>query len=189
VVAVSSATRGRRPEQVVTINGAEYAWLYRVPPQSADSAAGTEFGPVRLDRFYLRSEDRRYLKSDELIAGDTVLLTLRWSVVQPVDRDYFATVSILDSLGHTVAENVERIGAPDESTRSVRVGDFVTELHRVPLPANLLGDFQVAISVRPDPTGTPLSVSGWPERLSEGQRRPTQVIVETIRTKPAPPVS
>jgi hypothetical protein len=184
-----TATRGRRPEQVVTINGAEYAWLYRVPPPSATSAAGTEFGPIRLDRFYLRSEDRRYLKSDEVIAGDTVLLTLRWTVTQPVDRDYFATVSIVDAFGHVVAENVERIGAPDESTTSVRVGDFLTELHQVPLPANLLGDFQVAVSVRPDPSGVPLNVSGWPERLSDGQRRPAQVIVETIKTKPPPPVS
>ena len=79
-------TRGKRTEMVVKINGIEYARLFPVPPPPRRNAAGTEFGgQLRLERTFLRSDERRYLKSDDLNPGDTIEMTLRWTVLRPVD--------------------------------------------------------------------------------------------------------
>ena len=74
-------TRGKRSEMVVKINGIEYARLYAVPPPPRRNAAGTEFGrQMRLERAFLKSDERPYLKSDDLNPGDTIEETIRWVV-------------------------------------------------------------------------------------------------------------
>lgn len=180
-----TAVRGRKAEQIVTINGAEYARLYRVPPPPGRSAAGTEFGPVRLERTFLRTEARRYLKSDQIHAGDTLMLTLRWTLLQPVDRVYYATMTLIDQQGRTVGESRMQIGGPDESTTSVQPGHSVTEVHSVPIPLNVAGEVSIAVSVQPSEQGPTLPVTAWPEKLDqEFKRYPDRVIVETITISP-----
>jgi dolichyl-phosphate-mannose-protein mannosyltransferase len=183
-----TAIRGRKPEQIVTINGIEYARLFRVPPPPGKSAAGTEFGPLRLDRTFLRSEERRYLKSDDIHAGDTLQLTLRWTLLEPVERDYYATFTLLDRQGRPLVEQTGQIGGPDESTTSVRVGDFVTETHRLVLPLEAVGDYNLAVAVRPSPEAPPLAVSVWPDKLgAEARREPNRVVVDSVQARPPEP--
>jgi hypothetical protein len=183
-----SATRGRKPELVVTINGAEYARLFRVPPPPSRSAAGTRFGPVRLDRAYLKTESRRYLKSDDIHAGDVLILTLRWTLLQPVDSAHFARISLLDRQGRPIAETTDQIGGPAESTLSIRPGAFVTEVHRLTVPAEAVGEYHVAVSVSATQTGPTLSVSSWPQRLAQEARSgPDRVIVDSLQARPPEP--
>lgn len=176
-----TATRGRRAEQVVTINGVVYARLYRVPPPPGRSAAGTEFGALRLDRTFLRSEERRYLKSDSIHSGDTLQVTLRWTLQQPVDSAYLATVSLLDRRGRVVAESTGQIGGPDEGTLSVRPGDFVTEVHPLVIPADATGEFELAVAVRPSQTAAAIPVTAWPEKLSAERRGADRVIIDDVQ--------
>jgi 4-amino-4-deoxy-L-arabinose transferase-like glycosyltransferase len=175
-------TRGRRAELVVTINGAEYARLYRVPPPSNRSASGTEFGALRLDRSFLRTEDRRYLKSDDIHAGDTLLVTLRWTLLRPVEQVYYANLALVDRQGRAIAQTTDQIGGPDESTLSIRPGDFLTEVHQLPVPTDAAGDYQLAVGVRLAPDGPLLPVTAWPERLGQEARRlPNRVLVDSIQ--------
>ena len=176
-----TATRGRKAEMIVTINGAEYARLYRVPPPSKRSAAGTQFGAVRLDRNFFRTETRRYLKSDDIHAGDTLVVTLRWTLLEPTDAVYYASVSLLDPQGRTIAENTEQIGGPDESTLTIQPGKFVTELHHLEVPADADGDYELAVGVRTTRDGSMIPVTAWPERLDEARRLPNRVLVDSIQ--------
>jgi hypothetical protein len=181
-----TAVRGRRAEQIVTINGIEYARLFRVPPPPGRSPAGTEFGPLRLDRAFLRSEERRYMKSDNLHAGDTLYLTLRWTLLRPVDSVYHATFALLDRQGRTVAQTTGQVGGPDESTLTVQPGAFVTELHTLPLAADLPpGEYTLAVGVRPAPGAPAEAVTAWPEKLAQSARLGAdRVAVETIQVSP-----
>jgi hypothetical protein len=180
-----SATRGRKPELVVTINGAEYARLFRVPPPPSSSAAGTQFSALRLDRAFLKTEARRYLKSDDIHAGDILIVTLRWTLLQPVDNAHFATVSLLDRQGRPIAQTTDQVGGPAESTVSVSPGAFVTEVHRLTVPAEALGDYRVAVSVNATEAGPRLPVTSWPEKLGQESRSgPDHVIVDSIQARP-----
>lgn len=180
-----TAIRGRKPEQIVSINGAEYARLFRVPPPPNQSAAGTQFGAVRLDKTYLRSQERRYLKSDDIHAGDTLILTLRWTILEPTSSPYFATLSLLDRERQPIAETTSQIGGPDESSTSVRAGNFVTEVHRLVLPLEAVGDYRLAVSVSAGPGGAKVPVAAWPEKLSaEARLAPERVVVDSVQARP-----
>jgi Dolichyl-phosphate-mannose-protein mannosyltransferase len=184
-----TVTRGQKPELTVNINGIEYARLYSVPRPPGKSASGTEFGPLRLDRSFLRSEERRYLKSDDIHAGDTLQLTLRWTLLRPVDQIYYATFVLLDRQGRLLAEETSQVGGPDESTLSVRPGDFVTEVHQLVLPVDAVGDYDLAVAVRPGADAAPLAVTAWPERLAAAAKlHPARVVVDSVQASPpAPP--
>lgn len=181
-----TAIRGRRPEQIVTLNGIEYARLFRVPPPANRSAAGTVFGPLRLERAFLKTETRRYLKSDTIHAGDTLDLTLRWTLLEPVDSDYTATFSLLDRRGRLVAEASDRIGAPDESTRAIQPGQFVTELHALPIPPETPpGDYLLSVQVRSSAAGPVVPITAWPDKLSSDLHLgPDRVAVDGIQISP-----
>jgi hypothetical protein len=176
-----TVTRGARPEMVVRINGIEYVRLYAVPPPSRSSAAGTEFdGAVRLQRTYLRSDERPYLKSDDLNPGDTLELTLRWMVTRPVDQDLTAVVRLLDKSGSLVDEHAVPVGVGAGSrTSTMRPNGVGIETHRMTLP-DAPNRYDLAVGLR-RPNGEWLPITSWPERLAPQFRRaPDQVIVESI---------
>lgn len=181
-----TATRGRKPEQIVTLNGIEYARLFRVPPPANRSASGTVFGPLRLERSFLRTETRRYLKSDSIHAGDSLALTLRWTLLRAVESEYVATLSLLDRRGRVVAETSGQIGGPDESTRSIEPGQFLTELHALPLPPDTPpGEYVLAVQVRPSRDGPPIPITAWPDTLAPDLRLgPDGVVVDGIQVAP-----
>jgi hypothetical protein len=175
-----TVTRGKRTEMLVKINGIEYARLYAVPPPPRRNAAGTEMGrSIRLDRAFLKSDERPYLKSDDLNPGDTIEMTMRWAVVRPVDEDLQAVVQMLDQKNNMVAESVVPIGGPDGRTSTMRPNDIAIEAHRIVLP-NAIAEYNLLVGVR-RPNGEWLEITSFPERLAQEARRfPSRVVVDNV---------
>jgi hypothetical protein len=170
--------RGRKAELIVRINGIEYARLYSVPPPPNRSAAGTEFsGVARLERTYLKSDERRYLKSDNINPGDTLMMTLRWSLLQPMSSDLYARVAVVDKRGRTVVDSTERVGGQVEGTTGAGDGTVLTEVHRLPLPEEAQGDVQLVVSLLDGPNGRPIDITTWPDKLTSDLRRPPNGVV------------
>src|SRR5215212_6567995 len=172
-------TRGKRSEMVVKINGIEYARLYAVPPPPRRNAAGTEFGrSIRLERAFLKSDERPYLKSDDLNPGDTIEETIRWSVVRPIDEDLIAVVQMLDQKGNLVAEHESPVGGADSRTSALRPNDIAIESHRIVLP-NVITEYNLLVGIR-RPNGEWLEITSFPERLGQESRRfPSRVVVDS----------
>jgi hypothetical protein len=177
--------RGRRSELRVQINGIEYARLVPVPPPPARSAVGTEFdGALRLERTYMKSEARRYLKSDSLHAGDTLELTLRWSLLRPLSTDHQLTLQLLDRSGQVVSESSGEIGTIGGATSTLLPGQETVGMYKLPIP-EVNGEYFVALGVE-DADGRTAAVTAWPEKLSSDARRlGDRVILETIDVRPA----
>jgi hypothetical protein len=173
-------TRGKRSEMVVKINGIEYARLYAVPPPPRRDAAGTEFGrQIRMERAFLKSDERPYLKSDDLNPGDTVEETIRWVVVRPIEEDLVAVVQMLDRKGEVVAEQATPIGGVESRTSTMRPNDIAIESHRIVLP-NAIAEYALLVGVR-RPNGEWLEISSSPERLDrEALRFPSRVVVDNV---------
>jgi hypothetical protein len=175
-----SVVRDERPELVVTINGIEYARLYRVPPPSRKEGAGTEFGGVvRLERTFLKSDQRPLLKSNELNPGDTIELTVRWVLTRRVEEDLVAVVQMVDERGEVIAEQQTPIGGDEAQTSRLELHRSAIESHRISLP-QVFTQYSLLVGVR-RPSGDWLPVTAWPERLPEAARRaPGQVVVDII---------
>jgi hypothetical protein len=173
-------TRGKRSEMVVKINGIEYARLYAVPPPPRRNAAGTEFGrSIRLERAFLKSDERPYLKSDDLNPGDTIEETIRWAVVRPIDEDLIAVVQMLDTSGNVVAEQAMPIGGAGSQTSTLRPNDVAIDAHRIVLP-NAIAEYNLLVGVK-RPNGEWLEITSFPERLAQESRRfPSRVVVDSV---------
>lgn len=175
-----TVTRGKRTEMLVKINGIEYARLYAVPPPPRRNAAGTEMGrQIRLDRAFLKSDERPYLKSDDLNPGDTIELTMRWAVVRPIAEDLNAVVQMLDQKGNLIAESIVPVGGPDSKTSTMRPNDVAIESHRILLP-NAIAEYNLLVGVQ-RPNGEWLEITSFPERLApEARRYPSRVVVDNV---------
>ncbi|MGE3911956.1 MAG: ArnT family glycosyltransferase [Chloroflexota bacterium] len=175
-----TVTRGKRSEMVVKINGIEYARLYAVPPPPRRNAAGTEFAQqLRLERAFLKSDERPYLKSDDLNPGDTIELTLRWAIARPIDEDLIAVVQMLDQNDEVVGEQAVPIGGPDSQTSTMRPNDIAIEAHRIELP-NAIAEYNLLVGVK-RPNGEWLEITSFPEKLAKESRRyPSRVVVDNV---------
>lgn len=175
-----TVTRGKRSELQVTINGIRYARLFPIPPPPRRNAAGTELdGAVRLDRTFLKSDERRYLKSDDVNPGDTLELTLRWQLLRPIEEDLVAVVQLVDRRGATVAESAVPIGTGGGGTSAMRPNEIGIEAHRLELPGSA-GEYDLVVGLR-RPNGEWMPVTRWPERLAEDARRPPgRVVVDSV---------
>ena len=175
-----SVTRGKKSELVVRINGIDYARVFPIPPPPRRNAAGTEFGGVvRLERTFLKSDERRYLKSDDLNPGDTIELTVRWGMVQPVREDLTAVVQLVDRRGSLIAQHEAPVGGVGTEISSLRPNDIAIEAHRIELP-DTPNQYNLVVGLR-RPNGDWLPVTSWPERLGQEARRGSaQVVVESI---------
>ncbi|MFN8636384.1 MAG: glycosyltransferase family 39 protein [Chloroflexota bacterium] len=178
-----AVTRGKRSEMVVKINGIEYARLYAVPPPPRRNAAGTEFGgQVRLERAFLKSDERPYLKSDDLNPGDTIEESIRWIVLKPPTEDLVAVVQMLDAKNVVVAEQAIPIGGPDGKTSAMRPNEIAIDAHRIVLP-NAIAEYNLLVGVR-RPNGEWLEITAFPERLApESRRFPSRVVVDSVDAK------
>ena len=175
-----TVTRGRRSEMIVTINGIRYARLFPVPPPPRRNAAGTEFGgALRLDRSFLKSDERRYLKSDSVNPGDTLDLTLRWQLTRPIAEDLTAVVELVDRRGATVGRHEAPVGGAGGRTSTMRPNEVGIESHRIELP-DAPNEYSLVVGLR-RPNGEWLPITSWPERLAqEARRAPGQVVVDTV---------
>jgi hypothetical protein len=173
-------TRGKRSEMVVKINGIEYARVFAVPPPPRRNAAGTEFGhQIRLERAFLKSDERPYLKSDDLNPGDTVEETIRWAVLRPIEEDLVAVVQMVDPKGAVVAEHAAPVGGVESQTSTMRANDIAIEAHRIVLP-NAIAEYNLLVGVR-RPSGEWLDITASPERLDpEALRFPSRVVVDSV---------
>jgi hypothetical protein len=173
-------TRGKRSEMVVKINGIEYARVFAVPPPPRRNAAGTEFGhQIRLERAFLKSDERPYLKSDDLNPGDTVEETIRWAVLRPIEEDLVAVVQMVDPKGAVVAEHAAPVGGVESQTSTMRANDIAIEAHRIVLP-NAIAEYNLLVGVR-RPSGEWLDITAFPERLDpEALRFPSRVVVDSV---------
>jgi len=176
-------TRGKRTELVVRINGIEYARLFPVPPPPRRNAAGTEFGgQVRLDRTFLKSDERKYLKSDDLNPGDTIEMTLRWALVKPTTEDLQAVVQMVDAKGAIVAESVVPVGGTDTRTSTMQPNDVAIEAHRIELPMTVT-QYNLLVGLR-RPSGEWVTITSFPERLApDSQKPPGLVVVDSVDVK------
>jgi hypothetical protein len=176
-------TRGKRSEMVVKINGIEYARLYAVPPPPRRNAAGTEFGrQIRLERAFLKSDERPYLKSDDLNPGDTIEETIRWVVVRPVEEDLVGVVQMINQKDEVVAEQAVPIGGAGSQTSTLRPNDIAIEAHRIVLP-NAIAQYNLRVGIR-RPNGEWLEITSYPERLDPDARRfPSLVVVDSVDAK------
>jgi hypothetical protein len=177
--------RGRRSELRVQINGIEYARLVRVPPSPGRSPVGTEFdGSLRLERTYMKSEARRYLKSDSLHAGDTLEFTLRWRLLQPLASDQRLTLQMLDRNNRVVSESSGLIGTIGGATSTILPSQETLGMYKLPIP-DVTGEYSIALGVE-DADGRRSAVTAWPEKLSnEARRLGDRVILESIEVRPA----
>ena len=174
-------TRGKRSEMVVKINGIEYARLYAVPPPPRRNAAGTEFGrQVRMERAFLKSDERPYLKSDDLNPGDTIEETIRWVVLQPTSRGSRGGRSDARPEGHRrgrARRADRRRREPDvddapERHRDRGAPDRAAERHRGVQPAGRGASGRAASGLRSRAS---------PERLDrEALRYPSRVVVDSV---------
>jgi 4-amino-4-deoxy-L-arabinose transferase-like glycosyltransferase len=177
--------RGRRSELRVQINGIEYARLVRVPPPAGRSPVGTEFdNELRLERTYMKSEARRYLKSDNLHAGDTLEFTLRWRLLQPVSSDHRLTLQLMDRSGRVVSESGGQIGTIGGATTAILPGQETLGVYRLAIP-DVSGEFWIALGVE-DADGHRSAITAWPEKLNQDARRlGDRVMLENIDVRPA----
>jgi hypothetical protein len=178
-----AVTRGKRSEMLVKINGIEYARLYAVPPPPRRNAAGTEFaGQVRLERAFLKSDERPYLKSDDLNPGDTIEETIRWIALRSMDEDLVGVVQMIDQKDQVVAESAVPIGGAGGPTSTMRTNDIAIEAHRIVLPGSI-AQYNLRVGVR-RPSGEWLEITSFPERLDpEARRYPSQVVVDSVDAK------
>jgi hypothetical protein len=176
-------TRGKRTELVVRINGIEYARLFPVPPPPRRNAAGTEFGgQVRLERTFLKSDERKYLKSDDLNPGDTISMTLRWTMVQPTSEDLQAVLQMVDNNGKVVAESALPVVGSAGGTSTMQANDVGIEEHRIDLPMDV-AQYNLLVGLR-RPNGEWLSITSYPERLApESKKPPSLVVVDSVDVK------
>jgi Dolichyl-phosphate-mannose-protein mannosyltransferase len=173
-------TRGKRSEMIVKINGIEYARVFAVPPPPRRNAAGTEFGhQIRLERAFLKSDERPYLKSDDLNPGDTIEETIRWAVLRPIEEDLVAVVQMVDPKGAVVAEHAAPVGGTESQTSTMRANDIAIDAHRIVLP-NAIAEYNLLVGVR-RPSGEWLDITASPERLDpEALRFSSRVVVDSV---------
>jgi len=173
-------TRGKRAELVVTINGIEYVRVYATPPPSRREAAGTTFGDaVTLERSFLKSDERQYMKSDDVNPGDTLELTLRWGIRQPLAEDLTAVTQLISQDGRVVAASAVPVTGSHGGTSLMLPGEVGIESHRLPLPATI-DRYRIAVGLR-RPDNTWVAISGWPPKLAADERlSDTLVVIDSV---------
>ncbi|MBK8020183.1 MAG: glycosyltransferase family 39 protein [Chloroflexi bacterium] len=115
--------------------------------------------------------DKRFILHDALfdtssMPGETVVVDLWWSALEPAALDYSAGVYLLDESGTVVAQDDAAMG--DRATSQWAVDELTFDRHPLILPADLPpGQYDLAVSVywyadpQPLPTdGGPLAVVG-----------------------------
>lgn len=92
--------------------------------------------------------------------GQSVLLTLYWQALGPIDRSYTAFIHILNSDGQIVAQQDSLPGEGAIPTQSWIQDEYITDRHQIGLPPELPpGQYQVAIGMYDPETGVRLPIT------------------------------
>ncbi|NTU62876.1 MAG: hypothetical protein HGB05_05600, partial [Chloroflexi bacterium] len=76
---------------------------------------------------------------DDVLAGDTVLLTLFWQAVQKPPTDYFATVELVNDQEASIVRQSFPLGGGRYPTSQWQMGEQIVDLNRVRVPPGLPG--------------------------------------------------
>jgi hypothetical protein len=133
---LSQLLSGQGPEHVVTINGIEYARIYRGPHLPVDRVVGTSFGDrLRLESFVFAPGSGRAR------AGDDLLLRLRWRAEVEAGA-LTSTLQVVGSDGRPVLEQRQPL-ARARPEDGLLVADS-----QLSLPARLpAGDYRLLLLV------------------------------------------
>jgi hypothetical protein len=74
---------------------------------------------------------------DDVLAGETVLLTLFWQAVQKPPQDYAATIELIDDQNQVVLSQEFPLGSSGYPTTHWNANDQIIDLNRVRVPADL----------------------------------------------------
>jgi hypothetical protein len=75
----------------------------------------------------------------DVLAGDTVLLTLFWQAMQKPPTDYFATVELVNAAGASIVRQAFPLGNGRYPTTQWNAGEQIIDLDRVRIPPGLPG--------------------------------------------------
>lgn len=110
-------------------------------PQTADNPVDVTFGEqIRLTGYTL--------ETDQVTAGQPVLLTLFWEGIRPIDRDYTVFVHVLDDAGRLVAQTDGQPNGGARPTSGWQPGEPVRDSYAVSLPPGLAsGEYNLLIGL------------------------------------------
>jgi 4-amino-4-deoxy-L-arabinose transferase-like glycosyltransferase len=159
------------PLHTISIGGAEYLWIYQVPPQvpePLEAGFGAAIGLLGSER-------------GELRAGEPLRLRLFWAAREPPAADYLLFVHLLGPGGERVAQADLPPGGAEQPTSSWVVGSYVTTALELPLPRELApGDYRLLIGLYDPATGARLPLA--PELAADAALAgPHALLLGTLR--------
>lgn len=88
------------------------------------------------------------LESDQVQAGQPLLLTLFWEGMRPMDRDYTVFVHLVDENGQLVAQTDGQPGGGTRPTSGWQPGEGVQDSYAVPLATDIApGDYTLQVGM------------------------------------------
>jgi hypothetical protein len=168
----------REPEFVASFGGIPYAWVHRpaaepVIPHQTDLRLGEE---VQLVGYRLAGED--------LVPGDSVVLTLYWMAAGEIQEDYTVFVHLLGEDGELIAQQDNPPGRGSRPTSGWEAGALIEDQYELPFPDDRsMGEYALSVGMYNSATIERLDVIS-----PDGQRLPEdRAILTTVQVSPMVP--
>jgi hypothetical protein len=168
----------REPEFVASFGGIPYAWVHRpdaepVVPQEVGAELG---GAIRLVGYRLVQE--------EVLPGDTLVLTLYWRAEEPVASDYTVFVHLEEADGSLVAQQDNPPVRGLRPTSGWEHGALVEDPYEIQLPPDVTyGQYALSAGMYDPVTVERLEAVG-----ADGERLPEdRVVLADVLVQPVTP--
>jgi len=168
----------REPEFVASFGGIPYAWVHRpgaepIVPREVGAELG---GSIRLVGYRLARE--------EVLPGDTLVLTLYWQAAEPIVGDYTVFVHLQGADGNLAAQQDNPPVRGTQLTSGWVPGALVEDPYEVQIPADVAcGQYALSVGMYDPVTMERLEVVN-----AEGEQLPTgRVTLTGVRVQPAVP--
>jgi hypothetical protein len=137
---ITPLRNGARPIHTVVIHGIPYAYIYQIAPPAGTPLAADFGDAIRLRGYSIDGSAVR--------ATGALTVTLQWEGRGVPERDYSLFVHIFDAAGRKVGQVDVGAGDPRWPTSGWTAGRYITQVQRVPLPANLPpGQYSITLGV------------------------------------------
>jgi uncharacterized membrane protein YeaQ/YmgE (transglycosylase-associated protein family) len=166
----------REPEHTISINGIEYAWIYRVPRRELAVSPPIQYP---LDVGF---EGRvQLLGYDTSRTKDALLVTLYWRPITTMHRELRVTLRLVDTAGRVIHEQNDPPWSGDVTVLQWPDALAVQDQHTIPLAADLPpGDYRLVITLG--------------QRYEDGQERllplegseETELLLDPVNVGPLP---